>query len=145
MSYKAHRESTDFNEREARREFDRERSEFLIRIEHSTKLFERVEDRIGVLLTNIENQPESIKASLGNVVDNLRADLSYLQGCLRQSRALWEENFEINHNGLVYHKARHLALLEDDEKFAAEALDRADKAEESLNTLLFLSNPIVVG
>jgi len=81
--------------------------------------------------------------SLGKVAKQLGDDLAYLQGCLRQSRSLWEESFEISHDGLAHHKARHLALLEDDEKFAAAAMDRADRAEKSLDTYLFLKDPIV--
>lgn len=54
LSHKPHRESTAFSEREERREFDRERSEFLIRIERSTKLFERTEARIFRVLNSIK-------------------------------------------------------------------------------------------
>lgn len=143
LSHKAHRESTQFSESEARREFVRERSEFLIRIERSTKLFERSEERIKSLLASFEKHPKSAVSCLDETVKQLKDDLDYLQGCLRQSRSLWEENFEISHNGLALHKAQHMALLEEDEKFAAEAMKRADLAEESVNTSLFLRNPIV--
>ena len=143
LSYKAHRESTAFSERDARREFDRERSEFLIRIERSTKLFERTETRIVQVLNSIRAKPKSVQSFFNGEIDQLQADLKYLEGSLRQSRILWDENFELSHDGLAYHKARHLALLEDDEQFAADALERADKAEESLNTAIFLSNPVI--
>ena len=143
LSHKAHRESTQFSAREARREFERERSEFLIRIERSIKLFERSASRITYLLTSFEEHPMLADPSLGKVAKQLGDDLAYLQGCLRQSRSLWEESFEISHDGLAHHKARHLALLEDDEKFAAAAMDRADRAEKSLDTYLFLKDPIV--
>lgn len=140
-SYKAHRESVAFNEREARRDFSRERSEFLIRIERSTKLFERAESRISSVLSTIESQSDRITSSLSAQTDKLRSDLKYLEGCLRQSKILWDENYDMSHDGLAHHKPRHLALLEDDEKFATQALARADKAEETLNTDFFLSNP----
>ena len=143
LSHKAHRESTQRSERETRREFGRERSEFLIRIERATKTFERAEARISALLAIIDGQSPSVQSSMGEVVQKLRADLSYLQGCLRQSKSLWHENFEMSHDGMAHHKSRHLALLEDDERFAAEAMDRADKAEEALNMSLFLSNPVI--
>ena len=142
-SYKAHRESVAFSERETRREFSRERSEFLIRIERSTKLFERAENRIATVLSAIESQPDRIASSLSAQTDELRSDLKYLEGCLRQSRILWDENYDMSHDGLAHHKPRHLALLEDDEEFAAQALARADKAEETLSTNLFISNPII--
>ncbi len=143
LSYKAHRESTLFSEREARREFSRERSEFLIRIERSNKIFERTEIRIQSVLDSIESQPDKIKSSLAKQAGELRADLKYLEGCLRQSRILWDENFDMTHDGLAHHKARHLALLEDDEEFAEQALARADKAEESLSTYLSINDPII--
>ena len=142
-SYKAHRESVAFSEREASREFSRERSEFLIRIERSTKLFERVESRINGVLSSIESQPSRITSSLSAQKDGLRSDLKYLEGCLRQSRILWDENYDMSRDGFAHHKPRHLALLEDDEDFAMQALARADKAEEALNTNLFISNPII--
>src|SRR5690606_22282312 len=88
LSYQAHRESTRVTEREALREFSRERSEFLIRIESSTKLFERVEARIGTLLANIERGSASVQSSTDEAVQQLKNDLSHLQGCLRQSRSL---------------------------------------------------------
>jgi hypothetical protein len=143
LSYKAHRESTQITEREARREFSRERAEFLIRIERSTKLFERVEARIRTLLAGIESGSVAGQSPTGEMAQQLKADLSYLQGCLRQSRSLWDENYEMSHDGLAHHKPRHLALLEDDENFAHQAMDRAAKAEESLNMSAFLSNPVV--
>ena len=143
LSYKAHRDTTQFTEREVRRDFSRERSEFLIRIERSTKLFERVEARIRALLVSIESEPDSVKSPMDELAKQLEADLRYLQGCLRQSRSLWDENYEMSHDGLAHHKPRHLALLEDDEKFAHEAMDRADKAEESLNMSAFLRSPVV--
>lgn len=143
LSYRAHRESTQFAEREAQREFFRERSEFLIRIERSIKLFERVETRILGILASIENEAGAVQSSRDEVAKQLKADLSYLQGCLCQSSSLWNENYEISQDGFVHHKPRHLALLEDDEKFAHEAMIRADKAEESFNLSAFLTNPIV--
>ena len=143
LSYKAHRESARRTERETGRDFSRERSEFLIRIERSTKLFERVKAHIEALLGRIEREPAQVQSSLIDVVKRLNADLDYLQGCLRQSRALWDENYDMNQDGFAHHKPRHLALLEDDEKYAIEAMDRAAKAEESINMSSFLSNPVI--
>ncbi len=143
LSYRAHRESTQFTERETQREFSRERSQFLIRIERSIKLFESVEARIAALLASIESESGSDQSSRDEVAKQLRADLSYLQRCLCQSRSLWNENYEMSQDGFALHKSRHLALLEDDEKFAHEAMTRADKAEESFNMSVFLNNPIV--
>ena len=143
LSYKAHRESTLFTEREAQREFSRERSEFLIRIERSIKMFEHVEARIRAILASIDGERASVQSSMREVAQQLKGDLDYLQGCLRQARSLWDENFEMSHDGFAHHKPRHLALLESDESFAQEAMDRADKAAESLKMAVFLSTPIV--
>jgi hypothetical protein len=143
LSYRAHRESTEFTEREARREFSRERSEFLIRIERSTKLFERAQARIEAILARIESESASAQSSVDEMVQQLKSDLEHLQGCLRQSRSLWDENFDMSHDGFAHHKPRHLALLEDDDRFAQEAMRRADRAEESLGLSNFLGNPVI--
>lgn len=143
LSYRAHRESTQFTERETQREFSRERSEFLIRIERSTKLFEHVEARIVALLASIESESGAGQSSRDEVAKQLKADLNFLQRCLCQSRSIWNEIYEIRQDGLAHHKPRHLALLEDDEKFAHEVMTRADKAEESFNLSVSLGNPIV--
>lgn len=143
LSYRAHRKSTQLTERETQREFSRERSEFLIRIERSTKLFEHFEARIVALLASIESESGAAHSSRYEVTKQLKADLSFLQGCLCQSRSIWNEVYEISQDGFAHHKPRHLALLEDDEKFALEAMTRADDAEESFNLSVSLSNPIV--
>ena len=143
LSHKANVQATQLNEREQRREFDRERSEFLIRIERTTKTFEKADRRISSLLGEFKKQPDSLKASHAGDIEQLQSDLKYLEGCLRQSRILWEENFETTHDGLAYHKARHSALLEDDEEFVRAALERADRAEASLGTSLMLSRPLM--
>lgn len=143
VSYRAYRQSADFSECGAERQFSRERSEFLVRIQRATKLFEDSERRIGRLLANIEDQPESIKAELQGEVERLRADLRHLEGCLRQSRSLWHENYEISHDGFAAHKPKHLALLEDDERFVERALKRLEEAEEKLDTSLSLHDPLV--
>ncbi len=143
LSYRAHRESTDFTEREARREFSRERSEFLIRIERSTKLFERAQTRIEALLVRIESESASTQSSIDEMAQELRSDLEHLQRCLRQSRALWDENFDMSQDGFAHHKPRHLALLEDDDRFAQEAMRRADRVEESLDLSDFLRTPVI--
>ena len=102
-----------------------------------------MESRINGVLSSIESQPSRITSSLSAQKDGLRSDLKYLEGCLRQSRILWDENYDMSRDGFAHHKPRHLALLEDDEDFAMQALARADKAEEALNTNLFISNPII--
>lgn len=142
FSYMAHRETTRTNERESRREFDRERSEFLVRIERSQRLFDRTWHRITSLLTLINAQPDAVKSSLDNEVDQLTKDKNHLDGCLRQANSLWHENFDMSHDGLAYHKPRHLGLLEDDEEFSARALERADDAEVALNRALTFFQPI---
>ena len=143
FSYKAHRETTRTNERESRREFDRERSEFLVRIEKSQKLFDRVSHRIASLLAQIDSQPDAVKSSLNNEVDQLRRDKDYLEGCMRQANSLWHENFDMSHDGLAYHKPRHLGLLENDQEFSAKALERAAAAEVALNRALAIFQPII--
>ena len=143
LSHKSNRQTTLLSERDQRREFERERSEFLIRIERSTKIFEDAEKRLTALLEEFQRQPDSLRSSHNGDIDQMQRDLKYLEGCLRQSRILWHENFEITHDGLAYHKPRHLSLLEDDEHFVLGALERADKAEASLATSLMLRNPIM--
>jgi hypothetical protein len=49
----------------------------------------------------------------------------------------------MSHDGFAHHKPRHLALLEDDDKFAQEAMRRADSVEESLNLSSYLANPVI--
>lgn len=143
LSYRANKQATLSNEREQRREFDRERSEFLIKIERTTKTFENAGKRISTLLEEFEKQPDSLQASHQGDIEQLQSDLKYLEGCLRQSRTLWDENFATTHDGLAYHKARHSALLEDDSDFVQTALERADKVEASLGTSLMFRSPIM--
>ena len=143
LSHKANKQATLSNEREQRRKFDRERSEFLVKIERTTKTFENAEKRISTLLGEFQKQPDSVQTSHKGDIEQLQSDLKYLEGCLRQSRTLWNENFETTHDGLAHHKARHSALLEDDADFVQEALERADKAEASLGTSLMLRSPIM--
>ncbi len=142
FSHRAQRQTTDLQLRETRREFDRERSEFLVRIEKSTKLFEKVQEQIAQLLASIERQPEDVRASVAFRVDQLKADQSYLEGCLRQSNALWHENFEMTHDGLAYHKPRHLGLIENDEEFARAASDRVDQVTRELHQNLAIFHPL---
>ena len=142
FSYKAHRETIRSNERESRREFNRERSEFLVRIERSQKLFDRASHRIASLLTLIDTQPNAVKSSLNNEIDQLKRDKDYLEGCMRQANSLWHENFETSHDGIAYHKPRHLDLLENDEEFAASALEHADAADVALNRALAIFQPL---
>lgn len=143
VSYKAHRETKDFSEQRSRLGFERERSEFLVRIGNSRKLFERAQHRINGLLSQIETQPEKVKVSLKGEIDRLESDRDYLQGCLRQARVLWDETYEMGQEGLAHHKPRHLSLIEDDETFASEALVRADQAETALNQAQFIANPVI--
>lgn len=143
VSYKAHRETTDLSERRSRLGFERERSQFLVRIDKSRKLFERTQHRINGILAQIESQPEEIRASLKSDIDQLASDRDYLQGCLRQAWALWDETYEMSQDGLAHHKPRHLSLIEDDELFASEALARADQAETALNQAQFIANPVI--
>ena len=93
----------------------------------------------------MKSQPDSIRSSLDGAVEEVESDLKYMEGCLRQSRTLWDENYGTTPDGLAHHRARHLKLLEDDEEFAAEALERASKAEQSLNVSSFLAHPIMMG
>ena len=142
FSHRAQRQATDLQLRETRREFDRERSEFLVRIEKSTRLFEKVQERISNLLSSIEQQPEDVRASIAFRVEQLKADQSYLEGCLRQSNALWQENFDMSHDGLAYHKPRHLGLLENDEEFAKTASDRVDQVTREMHQNMSLFHPL---
>lgn len=121
----------------------RERSEFLVRIETSRKLFERTQKRISRVLTQIESQSEAVIASLKGEVEQLKTDGDYLQGCLRQASALWGETYEMNQEDLAHHKPRHLGLIEDDEAFAAKAMERAVEAETALNRAQFIAHPVV--
>ena len=142
VSYKAHRQSTEMNERESRRGFERERSEFLVRIEKSRKLFERAQSRINALLAQIDRQPEAVKMSLKREISQLKDDERYLQGCIRQSWALWDETYETSQDGIAHHKPRHLGLIEDDEVFAESALQRAEEVETAMNQALAIFHPI---
>ena len=142
FSHRAHRQTTDLQLRETRREFNRERSEFLVTIEKSTRLFEKVKIRIGELLSEIEKQPEDVRASIAYRVDQLKSDQDYLEGCLRQSNALWQENFDMTHDGLALHKPRHLGLLEDDEEFAKSASKRVDEITTELHQSIAIFHPL---
>lgn len=143
VSYKAHRETTDFGERTARLSFERERSEFLVRIDRSRKYFERTLHRINELLIEFEGQPEKVRSMLKGEIERLESDREYLKGCLRQAWALWEETYEMSQAGLAHHKPRHLSLIEEDESYASDALARADKAEEALHLAHSIANPAI--
>jgi hypothetical protein len=143
VSYKTHRETSDFSERSSRLGFERERSEFLVRIDKSRKLFERAQHRINGLLAQIEGRPEKIKAALKREIDRLESDRDYLQGCLRQAWALWDETYEIGQEGFAHHKPRHLSLIEEDETFASEALVRADQSEAALNQAQYIASRVI--
>jgi hypothetical protein len=133
VSYRAHRQATETNERMSRLNFAREKSEFLVRIETSRKRFERTQQRISWLIAQIECQSETIRASLNGEVELLKSDADHLRGCLRQSSALWDETYEMSQEGLAHHKPRYLGLIEDDEAFAAKAIERANDTEKAFN------------
>ena len=143
VSYRTHRRTVDSSERTSRLRLSREKSEFLVRIEASRKRFERARQRISWLLTQIDGQEEAVRVSLNAVKAQLASDETYLHGCIRQASALWDETYEMSQEGLAHHKPHHLALIEDDDDFAAKALDRAGEAEMALNQAQFVARPIV--
>lgn len=124
ISYKAHRYSIDSKRSEIRRRFAREKSEFLVRIEKSQKLFERLDHQLKVLIQKIETTSQSLKASLTEEIDQLNSDLSYLEGCRRQAWSLWEETYEMKQDGFARHQPRFLKLIEDDEEFAHKSIQK---------------------
>lgn len=143
VSYRTHRRTIDTSERTFRLSLSREKSEFLVRIEASRKRFERARQHISGLLRLIDGQEEAVRDSLTTVEDQLKSDEAYLQGCIRQASALWDEVYEMSQEGLAHHKPRHLSLIEDDDEFAAKASDRASEAEAALNQAQFIARPIV--
>ncbi len=132
VSYIAHRQSIEMNQRGSRHSFARERSEFLVRIEKSHTLFESTQSRINLLLAQVDSHPEAVKMALKKEISQLRDDDRYLRGCLCQAKALWNETYEAGQYGLAYHKPRHLNLIEDDEAYANRALQRAEGAETAI-------------
>lgn len=144
FSYRAQKTSADLREREVSREFAREKSEFMVRTENAGKLFKKFEDRLKELISQVEAEPESIRDLFTREIGQLKSDMSFLQGCQRQVRALLEEAYEIGQDGLAYHKPRYLNLIESDEKFAAEAFQRADLVENELRSAKRLKQDSVV-
>lgn len=126
IAYRAHRHSRDSRQDDLERAFSREKSEFMVRIDRSMKLFDRQERRIKSLLANIDSLPLHEQPAMAEAVARLSDDLQYLKGCQRQACLLRDEVYDLSPSGLAHHKPRFLALLEDDEEIVIEREMRSD-------------------
>ena len=131
ISYKAYLYSKKSNEAELDRNFSREKSEFLVRIEKAQKLFERFEQELAAEIERLNEEPDLVKSSLGIRTDKLISMQNSLEGCRRQALTLWEETYEMDQNGFAYHKPRFLKLIEDDEEFVKQAREELKSATEA--------------
>lgn len=132
ISYCAYCHTVRIKEEESRIAFSREKSEFLVRIDRARKLFDRLEQRIKGQLSRINSASESDRSALVGETDRLKSDLAYVEGCQRQVCSLWEETYEMEQSGLAHHKPRFLLLIEEDERFANNALARCDEIEKKI-------------
>ncbi|MBS7458662.1 hypothetical protein [Coralloluteibacterium stylophorae] len=133
ISYRAHRHSVRMKEDESNLAFSREKSEFLVRIDKARKSFDHLEHRLKGLLDRIGHGADDTRKALAAEAEQLKSDLSYLEGCQRQAWSLWEETYEMGQSGLAHHKPRFLGLIEDDEQFASEAQVRCGRTEEAID------------
>ena len=126
IAYRAHRDSRESRQDELQLAFSRERSEFLVRIDRATKLFDHHKRRSEGLLAHIDSWPLHEQPAMADAVAQLRGELRYLEGCQRQVGSLRDEVYHLSLSGLAHHKPRFLALIEDDEKIVSERALRSE-------------------
>lgn len=132
ISYRAYCHTVHVKEEESRIAFSREKSEFLVRIDRARKLLDRLEQRVKGQLSKINSVSENDRSALADETNRLKSDLAYVECCQRQARSLWEETYEMGQSGLAHHKPRFLLLIEEDERFANDALVRCDEIEKKI-------------
>lgn len=133
ISYRAYRYSVRAKEEESSLAFSREKSEFLVRVDKARKSFDHLEHRLKGLLDRIDHGSDDARKVLVKEAEQLKSDLSHLEGCQRQAWSFWNETYEMSQSGLAHHKPRFLSLIEDDEQFASDVQMRCDRIETSIN------------
>jgi len=132
ISFKAHRCTIETKVSETRRSFEREKIEFLVRIDKVQKLVEKLECQLKNLIKRIDSAPDSVRKPLNKKVAELNSDLHFLEGCRRQAWSLWDETYEMSQGGFAHHMHQFLKLIEDDEDFARQASQRLTLVEDVL-------------
>ncbi|MGJ8690482.1 MAG: hypothetical protein ACSHXZ_13295 [Gammaproteobacteria bacterium] len=135
ISYLAYLHSVQVKVEESRLVFSRERAEFLVRIDKARNCFNRLERRFMSLLERIDGLENEARESLLLEQKQLRVDLLYIEGCLRQVSSLWDETYNICQSGLAHHKPQYLKLIEEDEQFAVESNIRCDHTDEMITSV----------
>jgi len=118
-SYKANQRTLDFNKSKDYREFEREKAEFIVRIEKALSKFKQLEITLAEVMKT------------DSLVEKFKSDLKYLEGCQRQAYSLRDETYEMGQNGFAFHKPRFLKLIEEDEEFARNVMRKLGRYERT--------------
>jgi len=118
ISFRAFKHSVSVHDLESSLAFDRDKSELLVQVEQSRKLFSAARREIEKTQFVLSQEPEQVRLAL-NYYDSLFTEfLPKLIGAERQASLLWEEIFswrdKAGRSAFVHHTPRFRSLIEDD-------------------------------
>jgi len=137
-SYRTSRYNLHLKKSELGRQLEREKAEFIVRIEKAQIFFKKVEHQQLAVLEKINSTLITPQNSLDKNKVQITTDLKSLHDFQIQANSLLAETYDLNLDGLAQHKPRFLKLIEQDEKFAAKSLSRASLIERNIQDIVVI-------
>lgn len=126
IAYRAFTHSVTVHELESTLAFERDKSELLMHVEQSRKLFSSARREIEQIQFVLSHEPIQVQSALKNYSDLFTDFLPRLVGAERQAGLLWEEIYEwrdkSGRSAFAHHTPRFRSLIEDDRVVHESAL-----------------------